>query len=265
MSEYTPPPPPPAQPVAPPPAPAPEKKKGLSTMAWVGIGCGALLLIALIVFAAGSWFVANKVREVAGDFENNPAMAAAVMAVRLNPELELVDSDQDAGTLTVRNVKTGEEVTVDLQDVEQGRLSVLTGDGEESSIQIGQGEGGFEVTTEQDGKTSRLRFGAGNEDVPGWLPVYPGSEPSGTYVATTQDTVSGTFALTTSDASEEVLDWYAGELEGMGLTVERTTFSTDVNRGGSIRGHEEGREVSVTVITQDQSTQIQIIFNGPQQ
>lgn len=261
MSEYTPPPPPPAQPAAPPPAPGKKKSPWL----WVGIGCAGLLVVTLIVIAVVLNFAANKVRDVASDFEDNPGLAAAEMIVRANPELELVDSDRQAGTLTVRNTRTGEEMTVNLKDIEQGRLSVLTGEGEESSIEIGQGENGFEVTTEQDGKTSRLRVGAGNEDVPEWVPVYPGSQPSGTYVATTQDSVSGTFALTTSDPPEEVLDWYAGEIEELGLTVERTTFATPVNRGGSLRGHEEGREMTVTVVTQDEGTQIQIIFNGPQQ
>ena len=76
------------QPAATPPPPAPAKKKGLPPLAWVGIGCGALVVIALIVFAVGSWLVAKKVRDVAGEFEANPAMAglarnsAALFAVK---------------------------------------------------------------------------------------------------------------------------------------------------------------------------------------
>ncbi len=260
MDQYAPPPPPPYAPPAAPP-PAPEKKKGLPPLAWVGIGCGALLVIALIVFVAGSMFVAKKVRDVAGDFEDNPAMAAATMMVRLNPELELVESDQEAGTLTVRNKKTGEEMTFNLDDIEQGRLSVLTGEGEESSITFGQGEEGVEITTEEGGKTSRLQLGTGSDDVPDWVPVYPGSQPAGTYLATTAEGTNGLFSVTTGDAPEEVLDWYAGELEELGLTVERTTFATPVNRGGTLAGRREGREVTVTVVSQDEGTQAQVMFN----
>ena len=187
MDQYAPPPPPPpyAPPAAPPPAP--EKKKGLPPLAWVGIGCGALLVIALIVFVAGSMFVAKKVRDVAGDFESNPAMAAAELAVRLDPNLELVESDQEAGTLTVRNKQTGEEMTFNLEQIEQGRLSVLTGEGEEKSFSVSQGEGGIEFTTEEGGSTSRIQIGAGSDEVPDWVPVYPGSEPAGTYLATTAE------------------------------------------------------------------------------
>jgi hypothetical protein len=253
MSEYTPPPPPP--PYAPPTEPpAPEKKKGLPPLAWVGIGCGALLVVALIVFVAGSMFVAKKVRD-------DPAMALATTMVRLHPELELVESDQEAGTLTVRNKETGEEMTFNLEEVEQGRLSMLTGEGEESSITFGQGEGGLEITTEEGGKTSSLRFGAGSDEVPDWVPVYPGSQPAGTYLATTAEGTSGLFSVTTSDPPEEVLDWYAGELEELGLTVERTTFATPVNRGGTLAGRREGRELTVTVVSQDEGTQAQVMFN----
>jgi hypothetical protein len=42
-----------------PPQPAPPPKKGLSSLAWIGIGCGALAVIAAIGFtimlAAGGW------------------------------------------------------------------------------------------------------------------------------------------------------------------------------------------------------------------
>lgn len=261
MDQYAPPPPPPpyAPPAAPPPAP--EKKKGLPPLAWVGIGCGALLVIALIVFVAGSMFVAKKVRDVAGDFESNPAMAAAELAVRLDPNLELVESDQEAGTLTVRNKQTGEEMTVNLDDIEQGRLSAITGEGEEQSVTWGQGEGGIEFTTEEGGTTSRIQIGAGSDEVPDWVPVYPGSEPAGTYLATTAEGASGLFSVTTGDAPEEVLDWYAGELEKLELTVERTSFATEVNRGGTVTGRREGREVTVTVVSQDGGTSAQVMFN----
>lgn len=232
MTEYIPPPPPSAAPTpAPPAAPTPAKKEGLPPLAWVGIGCGALLLIALIVFAAGTWFVAEKARDFAASVEENP-MAAVEMAIRLNPDLEVVESDEAKGTITVRNKETGEEITVNLDEFKEGRLSVLTGEGEESSIQVGQREGGIEITSEKDGQTSRLRIGAGSEDVPDWVPKYPGSQPTGTYIATTAEGTSGTFGLTTSDAPEEVIEWYADELEDLGLTVERSTFATPVSRGG---------------------------------
>ena len=82
-------------------------KKGLPVWAWVGIGCGALVVVVLIVVTVAGFLVANKVKDVAADFEKNPAMATARMIVKLNPDLEEVSTDDEEGTITVRNTKTG--------------------------------------------------------------------------------------------------------------------------------------------------------------
>ncbi len=73
------------------------ERKGLGTLAWIGIGCGVLLVVVVIALAVTSWFVVGKARQVAVDVEGNPALAAARMIVKLNPELEEVEVDQDAG------------------------------------------------------------------------------------------------------------------------------------------------------------------------
>lgn len=263
MSEPSYPPPPPSPP---PPAPQRARKKGLPALAWVGIGCGALLVIALIVAAAGFWWLGNKARDFAGDFEDNPAMAAAVMAVRVNPEVELVDSDKDAGTLTVRNKETGEEMTFDLDEIEDGKLEVLTGDGERSSFTFGGGEGGVEITAEKDGETSRMRFGAGDaEEIPDWVPIYPGSEPSGTFLTTTSEGTSGAFGVSTSDPPDEVLSWYGEQVEELGIDPRRSEFSTPVSRGGTVTGSTEDREIGVTVTSQDEGTMVTITFSDRQE
>lgn len=268
MSEPSYPPPPPSSPPpsAPPPAAPQAKKKGLHPLAWVGIGCGALLVLVLVVLAAFTWWAGNKVRDVAKDFEDNPAMAAAVMAVRLNPEVELVDSDKDAGTLTVRNKETGEEMTFDLEEIEDGKLEVLTGDGERSSVTFGGGEGGVEITAEKDGEKSRMRFGAGDaEEIPDWVPIYPGSEPSGTFLTTTSEGASGAFGVSTSDPPDEVLSWYGEQVEELGIDPRRSEFSTPVSRGGTVTGSTEGREIGVTVTSQDEGTMVTITFSDRQE
>jgi len=259
MTEPMAPPPPPA---TPPPA-TPAKKKGLSPLAWVGIGCGALVLIAVIVLGAGVMFVGKKARDLAADFESNPAMAAAKLAVRLNPELEVVESDEEAGTLTVRNKETGEVLTFDLEEIEQGKLGVLTGEGEETTVTFGGTEGGVEIETEEGGKTSRLRFGAGAgaDEIPSWVPVYPGTEPASNFISTTDEGTQGAFSLSTGDEPDEVLDWYADEVEDLGMAPERSTFSTPESRGGLISGEAGERGLNVTVMNQGEGTLVTVTFS----
>ncbi|HSF39476.1 MAG TPA: hypothetical protein VLT87_06755, partial [Thermoanaerobaculia bacterium] len=119
---------------SPPPAP----KKGLGPLAWVGIGCGALLVIGVVaMFAVG--YIAKRQLD---KFEDNPAMAAATLAVRLNPELELVKADEENNTLTVKNKKTGEVVTLSAEDIKEGKFTVTTDEGTTTFDADGDGKDG---------------------------------------------------------------------------------------------------------------------------
>lgn len=257
------------QPTAPPPPPPaqydaapPPKKKGLSPLAWVGIGCGGLLVIALIVFVIGGMFVAKKARDVVGDFESNPAMAAAEMVVRVNPELELVESDREAGTLTVRNTRTGEVITLDLEDVENGNFGFNV-DGEESTVSFG--EQGIEVTSEEDGKTSTMKIGgSAGSDVPDWVPVYPGTVPASTFVSSSGGRTQGAFALNTDDQPEAVLDWYADEMSDLGIAdPDRSSFQAGDTRGGSVSGSSGSElKLNVSAMAREGGTVITVTFEA---
>jgi hypothetical protein len=97
-----------SSPVPPPPGSPQAPKKGLSPLAWVGIGCAVLFVLGLLVLGGivgvGGYFA----KKAAAKFEKNPTMAAAEMVVRLNPDLELVSSDEKTNTLTIKDKKTGE-------------------------------------------------------------------------------------------------------------------------------------------------------------
>ena len=72
------------------PTPAPKKK--MSPWAWVAIGCGAIAVLAILAIggtvAAGGWFLTKQVNK----YEANPAVAAAELLIRANPDVELVES-----------------------------------------------------------------------------------------------------------------------------------------------------------------------------
>src|SRR5262245_9254537 len=95
-----------SQPIPPPPGAPPQTpaKKGLGPLGWILIGCGGLVVICMM--AAGACFFVAK-RQV-DKFQKNPTLAAAELAARLNPDVEVVSKDEDKGTLTIKNKKTGE-------------------------------------------------------------------------------------------------------------------------------------------------------------
>lgn len=218
-----------------------QQRKGLSPLAWVAIGCGGLLVMAVVVTIVVGMFIAKKARDVVAEYEDNPAMAAAVLAVKLNPEVELVEADSDEGTLTVRNTRTGEVVTLDLADVEQGRFSFSSDEG-----------------------TAEFRAGGGGTgDLPSWVPIYPGTSTEGGFsMQSDQGGLSGAFSAETGDSVDEVVAFYEARLRQDGFDVTKTSYSTGVTTGATLLGTDEstGRNVHLGVTREGATTSLAVTY-----
>jgi hypothetical protein len=239
-------------------------KKGLSTLAWVGIGCGCLLLIAAVTTAAFFLFVAKKVHDVAGDFKKNPTLAAARLVVKANPDLEEAGVDEKAGTITIRNKKTGELVTVSFEDVKQGRLSFTTDKGT-VTLQGDQAGGKLDVSGTGDKGGFHLRAGAGDSaTIPDWVPTYPGVSPTGSFAMEQDGAASGGFEVTTPDAVDVVLEHFRQELKKAGFEVHVNTFAGDgATQGGMLNGEDQvnKRKVTVTVARQEGGSSATVAYS----
>lgn len=223
-------------------------KKGLSPLAWVAIGCGALLVLGGIALAVAIGFVGHKVKQVAGDMEDRPVETTAKLFARVNPDVDYVDSDEDARTVTLRNTKTGEEMTFDFKDIEQGKLRWNTGEGEVEIDAQGAGDqGGVTVRTEK----GTAKFGAGaagDDELPAWVPVCEDSTAFD-MVFVTEDTHSrtGTYTVSCPAAINDALDFYQQALEGDGFEVKRQTVSFNGGKQGILTGENKADERTVVV------------------
>src|SRR5271157_677458 len=122
--------PPVAQPPVAPPSQAPVKKS-TSPLVWVLAGCGGLIVICAVVIMVGGYFVAHRAKGFLNVAQKNPAMAIAKLAVAANPDVEIVLEDDDRGIITIRNKKTGEELTMNAEDIKAGKLKFKNEKGEE--------------------------------------------------------------------------------------------------------------------------------------
>ncbi len=168
--------------------------------------------------------------------------------------------DEDKSTLTVRNKKTGEEITLNAEDAKEGRWSVETKDGTTT-----YDSSGVKVTG-ADGQVATFQAGGGApQNLPSWLPVYPGGTAQGSIDSSSGESRSAAFSVTTSDPADKVLSFYEQTLKDAGLKVEKTTFNTnDRLSGGVVSGTGENptRQVGVTVSTQgDGTTQAAVSFS----
>lgn len=256
MSEPTAPPPPPA-----PSAPAPAPKKGMSTGAKVAIGC--LLALALVVggcFVVSAFFVKKGVDAVKGfaeDVENDPD-AAAVKAVELmmkmNPEVEVVSSDPSAGTITLREKKSGKVVTFNAEDLREGRFS-FEADGEKVNFDVDETEGDEPGSFSISSSEGKVVFGGDEAAIPGWVPRYPGGTASAFSTVDTQDERSGTFSIRTDDDAMAVLEELERTLEADGFEVRKTTIDSDGSPSGNLTASKGSRTVNVTIGRQQGETQ----------
>lgn len=230
----------PLTPITPPPPPVQPPKR--SPMFWVAIGCGVVILLGFLALAGmcaagGMWF-----KRQAAKFEQNPAVAAAEMAVRANPELELVESDTEKGTITYRHKETGEVVTVNAAEFEDGKWTVETTEG---TATFGGGEGAA-------------------ANLPSWVPAYPNGSVQGTFDSTSAEGRSAAFTVTTSDPVAAVLEFYESQLEGAGLEVQKSTYeAAGTGPGGTVSGTsaDQKRTVGVMVSAADGQTTAVVTFN----
>ena len=245
----------------PPAAPgAPPAKKGMSPLAWIGIGCVVLLVLCGIAFAIMGYFAKRALDRVS----KNPTMAAAELMVRANPELELVNADEAHNTLTVKNKKTGETVTISADDAQNGKWSIKTDKGT-ATYDASGGNGVNIQATDEKGQKSTTTFGGSGapQNLPSWLPVYPGGTVQGTYDTTNAEGRTAAFTVSTPDASSKVIDYYESQLKGAGLPAEKSTYTANGQTGGTVTGKSADgkREASVMVSSSNGSTQAVITFS----
>jgi hypothetical protein len=94
------------------PAPVPPKK-GLGVLAWLGIGCGGLIVIFIIVVAIVGIRLAPAMKQFGADFQKNPTKATASMMVTASAgQFEMVAEDDVNKRYTLRQKGTGTLTTI---------------------------------------------------------------------------------------------------------------------------------------------------------
>ena len=191
--------------------------------------------------------------------------ATARMIVKLNPELEEVATDEEEGTITIRNKKTGEEITVNFEDIEEGKFSFTTDKGEISVDASEMRDAGSIKVTDDEGGVVFSTGGAVSDDVEAWVPIYPGCEPTNRHTMRTEQEQTGGFELETPASVEEALEYYRAALADEGYEVAVNTFTQEDSEGGMVNGShgEKGRNV-VAIFSSEGSGPTKIVIQYSQ-
>ena len=222
-------PPPAAAPMAAAPGAALPAKRGLSPIVWVLIIVGGLILLSVIGVVGAAFFFVHKAHQAGFDsqlMQRNPGYAAAKMIVAMNPDVEEVSHDEAAGTITVRDKKTGKVTTMKFGDVRNGHFSFSAQD--------------------ENGKTATMEFGEGAGKLPSWIPVYPGAKAEGEFSAKGgEDGEGGTVAFSTTDGPSKVMSYYQDQAKALGMKASMTTSSGE---GGMLMFADEDSKRTLIVV-----------------
>jgi hypothetical protein len=229
-----------------------------NALKWVLIGCGGLLAIGLVVIAALTIFVGKKVQDVAQEFEKNPEIMTAKTLAFANPDIDFVSADEQNRTVTFRNNKTGEEMIVDMSELQSGNITFESSSGEK--MELNSGDGGMTVTTNE----GTTRIGEGIEgDLPSWARLFPNSRVEGSMIQRASGKVMGGFSLVMPDGTtgDDVYNFYKGYFEEAGFTFEETQFTSGNNTTRIVNGRDPENTMTVT-ITEDNGLKVGVQING---
>ena len=152
------------------------------------------------------------------------------MAAALNQDVDVLSTDDRSGTITVRDKKTGRTTTLRF-DAEKKQMVVIDGEGKQSTVSI-TGEGDSTSVNFQSADGTAKFSAGGDNQMPAWVPVYPGSTPQGTFSASNvsgsnpsgsnQGTKQSVFGFKTTDAPSKVMEYYQNQLKSSGFNVTQT-------------------------------------------
>lgn len=264
------------------PSPDGNSKKGLSPIAWVGIGCGGLVVLGFIVIVAGGMFIGSKVKEGIEQVNDNPERFAAEMIVKVNPDMEMVEANDEEGKMTIKMKKTGEELTFSYADIKEGKFTVKTSkggtinvDGKSNQIVAKDADGKTTVMKNDgktlkiegsDGKTTITMAGKGGQywdHLPAGLKdfAYPNVSEEGSPMSTIEknNTTTTSFMFLTADADAAVKKFYQDKFKAGGYTIEEQDSPLGIALQGS-----KGKDV-IKIKTIDRGDgKIMVMFFGEQ-
>lgn len=236
----------------------PNEKKGLSCLAMGGIDC---LVLVVAAFLGGGALVAKffpEIKTFIADAEKDPARAAAMLALKVNPDIEVVTTDDEKREVTFKVKPSGETMTVSFEDLSQGKLKMTNAKGEEISIDASDAEKSGIVMKGPDGEA--VIGGGKAAPPPAWVPVYPGAvaQEGGMRVERPDGALNGISVSKTTETVEAVQSFFESKLKEAGFEVTMTS-AVEGKSAGISADKEDGKMTVGVTVTADEPGQTQIM------
>lgn len=157
-------------------------------MAIVGIGCGAVLVIMVILGAFAFRWAKQSFDDLQAAMKEHPDRVLAQAVVEISPEVTLLTEDAPSGAVTLSVTGTGDTVTTTYTELANGDFRFTGADGAEHAL------------------------GEGSPPPPAWVPAYPNiAESKLSLQVVTPGGTEGVIGFTTHDNAAMAKAFYAGE------------------------------------------------------
>jgi hypothetical protein len=191
----------------PPPFPPPvqPQKKGLPPLAWAGIGCGGLAIIAGVLCVIGLIKAGKSIAEsVSKAVNEHPAKEAVATVFKDSPSFEKTAENPDVGTFTLRVKAGGEEVPTTYDDWLHGKVMIKDASG--AAVPALQGD---------------------LSKIPAWVPRYPGATGEVSLLHQESPTqIHGILVADTTDSKEAIEVFFEAQSKKLfGFTSSSKSFS----------------------------------------
>lgn len=245
MTTPPPPPPPPAPPPPPPPPPAAPAKGSNRTLIVVLCILGGLFLIIGGCVATCTYVVHKKAKEYSMDVKKDPQLATISLIASINPNLQVVSKDAAARKITIKNKKTGETVTLDLNELSSDNMEKAVAqfakgqkvsppeqpaaeESEPAAAPATRAETPTEEATATEpapapapkissGKAAAMAATA--KRFPAYVSLYPGGQTTEATLQSFGPATVGAYEFLTSDGPEDVAGYYEKKLTAAGLKI----------------------------------------------
>jgi len=231
-----------------PPIPGQPAKKKTAWWVWGLLGCGGLIVVVVVIAVAGLGYLWTKVPKT--------ELGVVARAIQLtNPDVEVVSLDEDRQIVTLKDKKTGKQLTVNLEDAKRGKFSFTDG---KESVTFGGEDGVIKVQ----GEKGTAIYGEAPKNLPSWLPTYPGAAPQGGMSNEEQGQRGGAINLTTSDPVSKVIAYYKEKLAEQGIHPGDGGDASATEELGifSARSDDEKKSVTVTASRSNDQTSVGVTF-----
>jgi hypothetical protein len=205
-------------------------RRKTSPIVWILVAVVGLVCVASAITLAGGLFLVHKAREAGVDadlFRENPGLAIGKLIAAAHPDTEVVSTDTGSGTVTLRDRRTGKEMTLTFDQVRKG----------------------FRFEADEDnGRKAAVQLGGDAEKLPADVPVYPGAKVQATFEVDgdgAQGQGAYEYEFSTPDAPSKVVAWYHQKLEEDG---RKLALHNDSREGGMLVAEDDANRRTLRVI-----------------